>query len=98
MPYSEINLSDKEEEILKKYAKAALRSPRSSSGRTTRCMRLRTFGATPKHTPIPLSYLTRLIKYIAANIPIITDNNSKQGIGVGVGTLLTEIRSDEKGI
>ena len=32
-----------------------------------------------------LSYLLRLIKYIAANTPIIANNNSKPGIDVGVG-------------
>jgi hypothetical protein len=32
-----------------------------------------------------LSYPPRLIKYIAANTPIIANKNSKQGIGVRVG-------------
>jgi len=32
-----------------------------------------------------LSYLTRLIKYIAVNISIIADNNSKPGVDVEVG-------------
>ena len=38
----------------------------------------------------PSLYSLRLIKYIAANTPIIANKNSKSGIGVGVGVGLGE--------
>lgn len=37
-----------------------------------------------------ISYLTRLIKYIAANIPVIANKNSKPDIGVGIGEIARE--------